>query len=98
MIWPLGTVPKSLAAVVKFCFWVVVCLFFFMVIVIFIFIYLVIFFFFFLIVSFSFGQFVSGVLYFNVTSGALIPEGAQLTVTGGGFLLYRYFSVVYFVR
>ena len=28
MIWPLGTLPKSLATAVKFCFWVVVCFFF----------------------------------------------------------------------
>jgi hypothetical protein len=48
-------------------------------------------------VAFSFTQFVSGFLDFNVTSGDLIPQGAQLTVRGGGFLLYRYWSLVYFV-
>jgi hypothetical protein len=37
----------------------------------------------------------------SITSTSLVgpssPEGAQLTVRGGGFLLYRYWSLVYFV-
>jgi hypothetical protein len=69
MSWPLGSVPKSLAAAVKLCSWVVsffffLCFFFFFVCL----------FVCFLIVAFSFTQFVSGFLYFNVTSGALIPR------------------------
>jgi hypothetical protein len=76
MSWPLGSVPKSLAAAVKLCSWVVVCFcfcffFFFFFNVFFLFVCLFVCF---LIVAFSFTQFVSGFLYFNVTSGALIPR------------------------
>jgi hypothetical protein len=73
------------------------CCFFFYVYVFFCFL---LFFFFlfvcFLNVTFSFTQFVSGIVYFTVTSGSS-REGAQLTMRGGGFLLYRYFSLVYLV-
>jgi hypothetical protein len=74
MSWPLGSVPKSLAAAVKLCSWVVVCFFFFFFVFLCLFIYFVSLFVCFLIVAFSFTQFVSGFLYFNVTSGALIPR------------------------
>jgi hypothetical protein len=90
MSWPLGSVPKSLVVAVKLCSWVVSFFFFYVFFFVCLFVC-------FLIVAFSFTQFVSGFLYFNVTSGVLIPEGAQLTVRGGGFLLYRYWSLVYFV-
>jgi hypothetical protein len=79
MSWPLGSVPKSLAAAVKLCSWVVVCFFFcfflfFLFFIFYVFFYFVCLFVCFLIVAFSFTQFVSGFLYFNVTSGALIPR------------------------
>jgi hypothetical protein len=67
MSWPLGSVPKSRAAAVKLCSWVVAVFFF----VSFFFVCLFVCF---LIVAFSFTQFVSGFLNFNVTSGALIPR------------------------
>jgi hypothetical protein len=69
MNWPLGSVPKSLAAAVKLCSWVV--RFFFLYVYFFSFVCLFVCF---LIVAFSFTQFVSGFLYFNVTSGAFIPR------------------------
>jgi hypothetical protein len=78
MSWPLGSVPKSLAVAVKLCSWVV--FFFFVFFFFFFFFFFYVYFFFvclfvcFLIVAFSFTQFVSGFLYFNVTSGALIPR------------------------
>jgi hypothetical protein len=98
MSWPLGSVPKSLAAAVNLCSWVVCFfVFFFFFFFFYVFFYFVCLFVCFLIVAFSFTQFVFGFLYFNVLVGPSSPEGAQLTVRGGGFLLYRYWSLVYFV-
>jgi hypothetical protein len=51
----------------------------------------------FLIIAFSFTQFVSGFLYFNVTSGALIPRRSTAHREGRRISLYRYWSLVYFV-
>jgi hypothetical protein len=74
MSWPLGSVPKSLAAAVKLCSWVVCFFFFFFFFFFYVYFYFVCLFVCFLIVAFSFTQFVFGFLYFNVTSGALIPR------------------------
>jgi hypothetical protein len=72
------TQDNSLAAAVKLCSWVV-CFFVFVFFFVFFFFFYVYFYFVclfvrFLIVAFSFTQFVFGFLYFNVTSGALIPR------------------------
>jgi hypothetical protein len=51
----------------------------------------------FLIVVFSFTQFVSGFLYFNVTSGALIPRRSTAHREGRRISFVWYWSLVYFV-